>query len=276
MDAHARGWPTGALIGLLSGGVAIGVGQLAAAVVGAGTSPLFAVGSTGDRRDAGVVEELRDPHVRHRGQDGAPRRDGDRPGDRRVVLGIVSLRRPLAGVIGLLVLGTIGAVAAVDSTRQRPRRGDPGRCRHARRPRDVRVAPRACGPRADRRDAGAGTPDAGRLRPSAVPLGKRRDGRPRADDGVRRGVPGAPVGRERLPRGDRAPARRRRRAPDACRRGSRRPGRAAVHHPERRLLPGRHRVARARGEGRRVDPHDRRHGRPAARRSTSSSSSPGR
>ncbi len=113
MDEHAPRWPTGALIGLLSGAVAIGVGQLAAAVVGAGTSPLFAVGSTAI--DA-TPEWLKSFAIRTFGTEDKTALlvgMGIVLAIAAVVLGIVSLRRPLAGVVGLLALGTIGAAAAV-------------------------------------------------------------------------------------------------------------------------------------------------------------------
>jgi DMSO/TMAO reductase YedYZ molybdopterin-dependent catalytic subunit len=118
MSTHDRtstrsGWPTGALIGLLSGGVAIGVSQLAASMVGAGTSPVFAVGGTAI--DA-TPEWLKSYAIRTFGT-----RDkeallvgmGLTLAVAAVVLGIASLRRPRVGVIGLLALGTIGAAAAV-------------------------------------------------------------------------------------------------------------------------------------------------------------------
>jgi len=112
-DRPAGGWPTGALIGLLSGAVAIGVAQLAAAVVGAGTSPLFAVGSTA----IDVTPEwLKSFAIRTFGsQDKAALLIGMGIvlAAAAVVLGIASVRRPLVGVVGLLVLGLIGALAAV-------------------------------------------------------------------------------------------------------------------------------------------------------------------
>ena len=114
MDERATpGWPTGALIGLLSGAVAIGVGQLAAGVVGAGTSPLFAVGSTAI--DA-TPEWLKSFAIRAFGTDDKAALligMGIVLAAAAVILGIVSLRRPRVGVIGLLVLGTLGAAAAV-------------------------------------------------------------------------------------------------------------------------------------------------------------------
>jgi DMSO/TMAO reductase YedYZ molybdopterin-dependent catalytic subunit len=112
-DRPAGGWPTGALIGLLSGAVAIGVAQLAAAVVGAGTSPLFAVGSSAI--DA-TPEWLKSFAIRTFGsQDKAALVIGMGIvlAAAAVGLGIASLRRPLVGVVGLLVLGSLGAVAAV-------------------------------------------------------------------------------------------------------------------------------------------------------------------
>ncbi len=108
-----RGWPVGAAIGLLSGAVAIGAATLAAGLVGTGTSPVLAVGAAAvDASPEGLKRFAIDTF----GTDdktalllgiGIVLAIG------AVVLGIVSLRRPRAGVIGLVVLGTIGALAAV-------------------------------------------------------------------------------------------------------------------------------------------------------------------
>jgi DMSO/TMAO reductase YedYZ molybdopterin-dependent catalytic subunit len=102
----------GAAIGLLSGAVAIGVGQLAAAVVGAGSSPVLAVG--GAAVDT-TPEWLKSFAIRTFGSDDKTALligIGITLAVAAVVLGIVSVHRPRAGVIGLLVLGLIGAVAA--------------------------------------------------------------------------------------------------------------------------------------------------------------------
>jgi DMSO/TMAO reductase YedYZ molybdopterin-dependent catalytic subunit len=111
--SEQRRWLPGATIGLLSGGVAIGVGQLAAGVVGAGSSPVLAVGGTAI--DA-TPEWLKSFAIRTFGA-----RDklallvgiGITLAAAAVVLGIISVRRPRVGIIGLVALGTLGAAAAV-------------------------------------------------------------------------------------------------------------------------------------------------------------------
>src|SRR5437867_1452398 len=103
----------GAAIGLLSGAAAIGVGQLAAGLIGGASSPMIAVG--GATIDA-TPERLKSFAIRTFGSnDKAALLTG--MGAVLVVaaiaLGIVSVRRPRAGIIGLVVLGAIGAIAAV-------------------------------------------------------------------------------------------------------------------------------------------------------------------
>ena len=117
-DAGERDGPrrprlVGASIGVLSGAIAIGVGQLLSGVVGGASSPIIAVGSSSI--DA-TPEWLKHFAIRTFGAN-----------DKRVllsgiglvllvaavVLGVVSMRRPRAGVIGLLALGGIGTLAAV-------------------------------------------------------------------------------------------------------------------------------------------------------------------
>src|SRR6476469_9397124 len=106
-------WPVGAAIGILSGAIAIGIATLAAGVIGTGTSPVLAVGAAAvDASPEGLKRFAIDTFG-----------TGDKTAlllgigivlaVGAVVLGIVSLRRPRAGVIGLMVLGTIGALAAV-------------------------------------------------------------------------------------------------------------------------------------------------------------------
>jgi DMSO/TMAO reductase YedYZ molybdopterin-dependent catalytic subunit len=106
-------WIVGAAIGLLSGAVAIGVGQLAAGIVGAGSSPVLAVG--GAAVDASP-EWLKSFAIRTFGSDDKTALltgIGITLAVAAVVLGIISVHRPRAGVIGLVVLGVLGAAAAV-------------------------------------------------------------------------------------------------------------------------------------------------------------------
>ena len=103
----------GATIGLLSGAVAIGVAQLASGVFGGGSSPVIAVG--GSAIDA-TPEWLKSFAIRTFGS-----RDktallagiGVTLVLAAMLLGIVAMRRPRAGVWGLVALGAIGALAAV-------------------------------------------------------------------------------------------------------------------------------------------------------------------
>ena len=103
----------GATIGICAAAVAVGVAQLAAGIVGGASSPLVAVGSTAI--DASP-EWLKSFAIRTFGSN-----------DKlallsgidvvlvivAAILGIISLRRPRVGVIGLIVFGGIGASAAV-------------------------------------------------------------------------------------------------------------------------------------------------------------------
>jgi DMSO/TMAO reductase YedYZ molybdopterin-dependent catalytic subunit len=103
----------GGTIGLLSAAVAIGIAQLTAGVIGGGSSPILAVGSTAI--DA-TPEWLKSFAIRTFGSN-------DKLAlltgidvlliTAAVVLGIVALRRPRVGVIGLVVFGAVGAVAAL-------------------------------------------------------------------------------------------------------------------------------------------------------------------
>jgi DMSO/TMAO reductase YedYZ molybdopterin-dependent catalytic subunit len=103
----------GALLGLLSGAVALGVAQLAAGIFGGPSSPMIAVGNaTIDAAPAGVKEFA----IRTFGSN-----------DKRalligigailaivaIVLGILSIRRPRVGIVGLIVFGAVGMVAAL-------------------------------------------------------------------------------------------------------------------------------------------------------------------
>jgi DMSO/TMAO reductase YedYZ molybdopterin-dependent catalytic subunit len=112
-DPPAARWPVGAAIGVLSGGVAIGTATLAAGVIGTGTAPVLAVGAAAvDASPEGLKRFAIDTF-------GTDDKTALLLGIgivltvAAIVLGIVSLRRPRAAVIGLIALGTIGAVAAV-------------------------------------------------------------------------------------------------------------------------------------------------------------------
>jgi DMSO/TMAO reductase YedYZ molybdopterin-dependent catalytic subunit len=103
----------GAAVGLLSGAVALGIAQLTAGLVGGTSSPVIAVG--GSVIDA-VPRPVKDFAVRTFGT-------GDKAAllsgigillaVAAALLGMASIRRPRVAVIGLLVLGGIGALAAV-------------------------------------------------------------------------------------------------------------------------------------------------------------------
>jgi DMSO/TMAO reductase YedYZ molybdopterin-dependent catalytic subunit len=106
-------WPVGAAIGVLSGAVAIGAATLAAGLIGAGSSPILAVGAAAV--DASP-EWLKRFAIDTFGTDDKTALligIGVVLTIAAIVLGIVSLRRPRVGVIGLIVLGAIGAIAAV-------------------------------------------------------------------------------------------------------------------------------------------------------------------
>ena len=109
-----RGRPVlGAAIGLLSGGVAIGIAQLAAGMIGGASSPVIAVGSAAI--DA-TPEWLKNFAIRTFGtHDKAALLTGIGVVlvIAAVVLGILSVHRPRVGILGLVVLGGIGALAAI-------------------------------------------------------------------------------------------------------------------------------------------------------------------
>ncbi len=106
-------WGVGALVGLLSGAVALGVAQLAAGLFGGASSPMIAVG--GMAIDA-TPPWLKDFAIREFGAN-----------DKRAlligigmilaiaaaVLGAASVRRPWIGAIGIIAFGLIGALASV-------------------------------------------------------------------------------------------------------------------------------------------------------------------
>jgi DMSO/TMAO reductase YedYZ molybdopterin-dependent catalytic subunit len=113
VDAQPASARHGALVGLLSGAVALGVAELVAALVGPGSSPLVAVGGT--MIDASP-EWLKAFAIRTFGE-----RDklallvgiGAVLAAVAIGLGIASGRRPRLAVGGLVALGAIGAAAAV-------------------------------------------------------------------------------------------------------------------------------------------------------------------
>lgn len=108
-----RRWGVGALVGLLSGAVALGVAQLAAGLFGGASSPMIAVG--GAAIDA-TPPWLKDFAIREFGAN-----------DKRAlligigtilaigaaVLGAASVRRPWIGAIGIISFGLIGALASI-------------------------------------------------------------------------------------------------------------------------------------------------------------------
>jgi DMSO/TMAO reductase YedYZ molybdopterin-dependent catalytic subunit len=103
----------GAAIGLLSAGLALGVSELSAALFGAGSSPILAVG--GVTVDA-TPEWLKDFAIRTFGEsDKAVLLGGIGVvvAAVAVVVGIASMRRPRFGVVALMALGAAGAIAAV-------------------------------------------------------------------------------------------------------------------------------------------------------------------
>ncbi len=103
----------GALIGLISAAVALGAAELVAAVVGPGSSPIVAVG--GVAIDASP-EWLKSFAIRTFGEhDKAVLVIGIAAvlAVVAVALGVASMRRPRLGIGGLLVLGAVGAAAAV-------------------------------------------------------------------------------------------------------------------------------------------------------------------
>ena len=116
-QAGAHGEPgrpvLGAVIGVLSGAVGIGIGQLVAGVTGGAGSPMIAVG--GAAIDA-TPEWLKSFAIRTFGSnDKAALLTGMGIvlALAAVVLGIASVRRPRVGVLGLVVLGVIGAFASI-------------------------------------------------------------------------------------------------------------------------------------------------------------------
>jgi DMSO/TMAO reductase YedYZ molybdopterin-dependent catalytic subunit len=110
----------GALLGVLVGAVALGVAHLVAGLVGGSSSPVVAVGET--VIDA-VPAWLKSFAIRTFGT-----HDklallvgiGVLLAIAAAVLGVVSMRRPRAGVIGICVLGAVGLLAALTRPGARP------------------------------------------------------------------------------------------------------------------------------------------------------------
>jgi DMSO/TMAO reductase YedYZ molybdopterin-dependent catalytic subunit len=112
-SAAPRHWVAGGSLGLLSGAAALGAAQLMAGLIGGASSPMIAVGNaTIDAAPSWVKGYA----IRTFGSS-----------DKRalligigvilsivaVVLGIISIRRPKVGMIGLVAFGAIGMVAAL-------------------------------------------------------------------------------------------------------------------------------------------------------------------
>ena len=240
----------GALLGIVTAGVALGVGHLVAGVVATGASPLVAVGQ--------AAIDLAPPWLKEFAIDtfGA--------NDKKVLFaGMVLVVTALAAVLG----SRRGAAAPRRVRGDRRARGDrSGRRGHARRRRPSVGAPQPgrgrrrrarlrppprCAPRivatpdARGRALGDGRP------PRVLPLRRRWD---RGRDGGRRpGVlPDPSHRRHRVSRGGRGPGPREPR--DRRRRhGGRRGWHRALLHPERPLLQGGHDVRDALGGGRGLD-----------------------
>jgi DMSO/TMAO reductase YedYZ molybdopterin-dependent catalytic subunit len=111
--AAARHPLTGAAVGLLTTGVALGVAQLVAGAFGSASSPVIAVG--GAVIDAAPTW-LREFAIRTFGTNDKPALligIGTLLAVAAIVLGIGSLRRPVVGLAGLGAFALIGAAAAV-------------------------------------------------------------------------------------------------------------------------------------------------------------------
>jgi len=103
----------GGAIGLLSAGVAVSVGHLAAGLVGGTSSPVIAIGSTAI--DASP-EWLKSYAIRTFGTNDKAvlvAGIGLVVAILAIIIGVVTLHRPRAGVVALVALGTLGAAAAV-------------------------------------------------------------------------------------------------------------------------------------------------------------------
>ncbi len=111
----ARARPVaGALLGIATAAMSLGVAHLIAGLIGREASPVIAVGSAAIDRHPRMAQELRDPHVR-RSNDKAVLLGGIGivVVIASVLLGIASVRRRGVGVIGVVALGAVGVVAAL-------------------------------------------------------------------------------------------------------------------------------------------------------------------
>jgi DMSO/TMAO reductase YedYZ molybdopterin-dependent catalytic subunit len=113
LRTRLAGTAAGGLVGLLAAGTAIGVGELLAAAVRPQSSPVIAVGGAAIDRTPRPLKEF------------AIRQFGEN--DKHVLLagifvtlalfavvvGIVARRRPVLGVLGILLFGVVGAAAAL-------------------------------------------------------------------------------------------------------------------------------------------------------------------
>ena len=118
--AASTSWPAGALIGLLAGGVAIGVGQLVAALFRPAAAPAIAVGNrlillTPESVKRWAIKEFGtgDKHALltgiYLGLAGCA-----------VLVGIAAVRRLRLGLLGIALLGLLGGYCALTTAAHRP------------------------------------------------------------------------------------------------------------------------------------------------------------
>ena len=273
--AHPTTYLAAALSGLLAAATAIAVGHLVAIVIAPAASPLLAVGATFIDL---TPEWLKSFAIRTFGSD-----------DKIALLGWDRRGPAVAAVIDRA--SSAGrrprlAVAAIGAPRRRRARRRPSSDRVVRRSASSRrwSAPRsamvalvvlerdAVGRLGLRRAADATGAAMARAPVPGAPRRRRRlivaSGRPRHPDRLAT----AGLGRRR-PLGRRVPAAARSAARPLGRRRPRDRRRRPVRHPERRVLPRRHRPPGPVDRPRRVAPPHPRHGRPRGRRSRSTSCS---
>jgi DMSO/TMAO reductase YedYZ molybdopterin-dependent catalytic subunit len=113
VDPPVARWPVGAAIGVLSGAAAIGTATLAAGLIGTATAPVLAVGAAAVDASPEWLKRFAIDTFGTDDKTALLLGIGIVLTIAAIALGIVSLRRPRAGVIGLIVLGAIGAIAAV-------------------------------------------------------------------------------------------------------------------------------------------------------------------
>src|SRR5215212_8952136 len=112
-DEEPRRALAGGAIGLLSGLVALGAAQLVSGLVGGASSPMIAVGSSAIDLTPAWLKEFA---IRTFGTDDKLALlvgIGVVMGVAAIVVGVVSVRRPRAGVIGIVAFGAIGVIASV-------------------------------------------------------------------------------------------------------------------------------------------------------------------